>query len=229
MSTSTGNEQLARQLVLHPTLRLQCWGFIIGSSLFAIGSAPWISDELGTVGANITFFIGSWFFTAAAFMQVLLSGPARIDAPERLGFRALWLGAAAQFLGTLFFNVSTGAALHARTVDVERRFVWTPNAEGSLLFLISACFLMIPLFRSRQYWAPRSADWVSTWLNMFGSIAFGVSAVGAVVLTSGDLLNSSLATGGTFIGALCFLATSAVLLPTARREAQADASAASTQ
>lgn len=204
--------------VVQPTLRIQCWSFIIGASLFAFGSAPGISDLLGTVGANVTFFIGALFFTTGAFLQLQLAGPPRTDAPGRGGLRALWLGAAVQFVGTLLFNVSTGAALHARGAKAEFLFVWTPNAEGSVAFLVSACLLMLPLARNRQLWRPRTADWASTWLNMFGSIAFGVSAVGAVVLASGDPLNPALATGGTFVGALFFVATSVVLLPTAKRQ-----------
>jgi hypothetical protein len=202
---------------IHPTLQVQSWSFIIGASLFALGSAPWLGSQLGTVGANITFFIGAWFFTAGAFIQLALSGPSRIQGSPRIGLRAVWLAAAVQLLGTLLFNVSTGAALHARSARAERLEVWVPNAEGSAAFLISACIAMIPLLRDRQYWRPSSPVWLSTWFNMFGSIAFGVSAVGAIVLENGELLSSGVATAGTFVGALFFLATSGVMLPTARR------------
>jgi hypothetical protein len=201
----------------HPTPRLQSWSFIIGSSLFALGSAPGLGDRLGTAGANVTFFVGAWFFTAGAFTQLVLSGPYRNDVPGSIGLRAAWLAAAVQFLGTLLFNVSTGAALHARSVRAERLEVWVPNAEGSVAFLISACIAVILVFRARQYWRPTSPDWLSTWLNMFGSIAFGVSSVGAIILENGEPLNSRLATAGTFVGALFFLVTSGVMLPTAHR------------
>lgn len=148
----------------------------------------------------------------------MLSGSYRVEVPGRIGLRAVWLSAPVQLLGTLLFNVSTGAALHYQSGIAERDHVWVPNAEGSVAFLISACFAMIPLCRNRQYWRPRSAGWVSTWLNLLGSIAFGVSAVGAIVLKNGDLLNPELATVATFVGALFFLATNVVMLPTARRD-----------
>lgn len=218
-ATSPVQDHPRPTLIIHPTLWMQCWSFIIGASLFALGSAPWLGDQLGTVGANLTFFVGSWFFTIGGFLQLVLSGSYRVDVPGRIGLRAVWLAAAVQFLGTLLFNISTGAALHTQTGSTERDHVWVPNAEGSLAFLISAGFALIPLFRNREYWRPSSPDWSSTWLNMFGSIAFGVSAVGAIILTNGSLLNSTLATLGTFVGALFFLATNGVLLPTARREA----------
>ena len=52
---------------------------------------------------------------------------------------------------------------------------------------------------------------------MAGSIAFGVSAVGAVVdPASGELRNAALANAGTFIGALCFLAAALLALPPRR-------------
>jgi hypothetical protein len=209
---------------IHPTLRVQSWSFIIGASLFALGSAPWLGGQLGTVGANVTFFVGAWFFTAGAFIQLALSGPHRNDEPGRIGFRAVWLAAAVQLLGTLLFNISTGAALHARSPRAERLEVWMPNAEGSVAFLISACIAVIPMLRDRQYWRPASPVWLSTWFNMFGSIAFGVSAGGAIILTGGGLLNPGLATTGTFLGALFFLATSAVMLPTARHGAATESS-----
>lgn len=211
-------EQPRSPVLIHPTLWGQCWSFMIGSFLFALGAAPGVSEGLGTVGANISFFVGSWFFTAGAFMQLLLSGPYRGQRPGRIGIRAIWLSAAVQLLGTLLFNVSTGSALHDQVGSAERDYVWVPNAEGSVAFLISACLVLIPLLRDGQYWAPRSPGWVSSWLNLLGSAAFGVSAVGANILEDGDLLNSSLATTATFVGALFFFATSAVMLPTARRE-----------
>ena len=103
-------------LVFRPTLHMQSWTFIIGASLFALGSAPGLGTWLGT-GANTAFFVGAWFFTAAGFIQLLLSTP-RIG--PRGGVRAEWLAAAAQSFGTVLFNVSTGAALHTRQLSAER-------------------------------------------------------------------------------------------------------------
>ena len=50
-------------------------------------------------------------------------------------------------------------------------------------------------------------------LNMVGSIAFGVSAMAAKVMSTGDLRNLALANLGTFVGALCFLAGAVLLIP----------------
>jgi hypothetical protein len=44
-------------------------------------------------------------------------------------------------------------------------------------------------------------------------VAFAVSAVGAYLLPSGDALDGSVANWGTFIGAICFLLASLIVLP----------------
>ncbi|MGW0044259.1 hypothetical protein [Rhodococcus sp. NPDC003348] len=199
-------------MLIHPTLRMQSWGFVVGSLLFALGSAPWISTAMGTGAANTAFFIGSWFFTAAAFVQLVLSGPATTTDHGKPAIRAEWLSAAIQFLGTVLFNISTGAALHAHTIKGEMHLVWNPNAEGSVAFLASSALAVLILLRANQIWEPGSRDWQSVWLNMLGSIAFGISAAGAFVTQDGTSLDTALAVGGTFVGALCFFAASAVCL-----------------
>ena len=50
---------------LTPTLPKQCWGFMIGSALFALGSAPGLAHVMGAGFANSCYFVGAWFFTAA--------------------------------------------------------------------------------------------------------------------------------------------------------------------
>ena len=52
-----------------------------------------------------------------------------------------WLAAITQFPGTLFFNVSTLAALaHNATVKQQDRHVWRPDFFGSTLFLVASVF-----------------------------------------------------------------------------------------
>ena len=207
VATTTRSGSATTPLVFHPTLRMQSWSFIIGSSLFALGSAPGLGKWLGTMGANTSFFVGAWFFTVAGFIQLLLSSP-RIG--PRGGVRAVWLAAAAQSFGPVLFKVSTGPARPTRQLSAERDFVWAPNAEGSLAFLISGGLLCFVLLRDKHYFEPRSRDWWSTWINAAGCVAFGISAVGSVLTTSGKVINPSWADTGTFVGALCFLAASAI-------------------
>lgn len=203
-----------KNVTLEPKLLTQCVGFMIGSFFFALGSTPGLSEIMGANTCNWLFFIGSWFFTAAGFIQLLLSGHMR---NERGKLRAMWLAAATQFAGTILFNISTGSAIDAETVQQEMQLVWNPNAAGSALFLVSGGFALLVLVRSNTIWGPISKDWFSSWINMLGCIAFGVSAFGSLVLPDGAIKDAFLANWGTFIGAICFFVASAVILPEAIR------------
>jgi hypothetical protein len=58
----------ARPIVLNSAI---AWLFIIGSSLFALGSIPAYINAVGTTADSVTYFIGSIFFTAASFTQLV--------------------------------------------------------------------------------------------------------------------------------------------------------------
>jgi hypothetical protein len=186
------------------TLRRQCWLFAIGSTLFAIATIPGLSAIAGAGLTNLLCFIGSWFFTTAGWMQLVLSGPAL-----RIG----WLSAAAQFAGTILFNISTGASLWAHAVKPERRLVWAPDATGSLAFLVSGVLGVLAVTAVVGLYELKSRDWQAEWINMLGCVAFGVSALGAFVTKSGVTEDALLANLGTFIGALCFLVAALLVLP----------------
>ncbi|MGB3304354.1 hypothetical protein [Gordonia sp. (in: high G+C Gram-positive bacteria)] len=200
---------------LAPTPTKQAIGFMIGSALFALGSAPGFGSWAGSSAANLCFFIGAWFFTGAALIQMELSGPRTVPVSYGSGvmFTAAWLAASIQFFGTLLFNVSTAAALEVHTTHGEQQLVWNPDAGGSVAFLISGFFVLLAFTRSTdRMWAPSSADWWSAQINFLGCVAFGVSAVGSFVSKTGTTVDATLANMGTFIGALCFFAASAIVL-----------------
>ncbi|WP_231514569.1 hypothetical protein [Mycobacterium sp. URHB0044] len=186
------------------TLTHQCWLFAIGSSLFATATAPRFSELAGVLAANALCFVGSWFFTTAAWIQLVRSGPEG---------SAEWLSAATQFAGTVLFNVSTGAAVWAHAVLAERRLVWAPDAIGSFAFLFSGVVGLVAVSTQVGPWMPKSLDWQAEWVNMIGCAAFGVSAVGAFVRVSGITSNEALASLCTFIGAICFLVAALLILP----------------
>ena len=102
-----------------------------------------------------------------------------------------WCAAATQFPGTLFFNISTFAALaHNASVAQVDRHVWRPDVFGSILFLVASAFAILALGGRFLSLAPRSVDWWIAWVNMLGSILFMVSAVGSFdVPGTGELLN----------------------------------------
>lgn len=185
---------------------------MIGSSLFALGSFPGFASWAGSAAANLCYFIGAWGFTYAGFVQWSLSGARTMQWKGKEVLRADWMSAATQSVGTILFNVSTAAALRAHALEVERLFSWSPDAAGSVAFLISGGLAMRAYRHSNRAWDPRKAGWWATQVNMVGCIAFGVSAVGAFILGSGATLDPNAANIGTFVGALCFFAASAITL-----------------
>lgn len=192
----------------------QCWGFIIGSSFFAAATMPGMGGVIDARLANILCFIGAWFFTAAGLIQLFLSGPIRerISSGRRV-LSAAWLTAATQSFGTIMFNVSTIAALVVVSQAADRHLVWRPDAGGSIAFLVSGCFAFIAYARTARMGDFGNRDWWAVLVNFAGCVAFGVSAIGAYVLMSGSDLSAAVASGGTFVGALCFLAAAVIALP----------------
>lgn len=189
------------------TLARQCWLFVIGSSLFALATVPGFAPTAGAGAANALCFAGSFFFTGAAWIQLVRT---------RDQSRADYWCAATQFVGTLLFNVSTGAAVWAQTVIEQRRLVWAPDATGSVAFLISGAFGILAVSAAVGRFVPGSRDWQAQWVNMIGCVAFGASALGAFVSRTGVTEDALLANLGTFAGALCFLAAALLVLPARR-------------
>ncbi|WP_247826510.1 chloride channel protein [Arthrobacter antioxidans] len=215
-----GSSRAARSTV-HD--RRIAWLFIIGSSLFALGAVPPYAEAVGSHWCGLTFFIGSLFFTCAAYLQYREA----VDALPAGGTTAgrsfwaraprdlIWLAAAIQLAGTLWFNWSTANALVAdlSTALTEQR-VWRPDALGSVAFLVSSGVALRYARRSAAAGRlrPRTWTWTINLINAAGSVAFGISAVAAfVVPSSGDVWNAGLSSLGTFVGALCFL-TGAILM-----------------
>lgn len=195
---------MSRGLAARVTLAQQCWLFAIGSSLFAVATVPGFSAAAGAAAANALCFVGSWFFTSAAWIQLVRSGPE--GSVE-------WYSAAVQFGGTVLFNVSTGASVWAHAIMSERRLVWAPDATGSIAFLASAALGIVAITASFGAWAPAVRDWQAGWVNVVGCVAFGASAAGAFVYRSGGIADEALANLGTFLGALCFLVAALLVVP----------------
>jgi hypothetical protein len=185
--------------------------FIVGSACFMLGSVPAYVDAVGGVADGVTFFVGSIFFTSASFLQLV-----QAQTPAMTGGN--WLAAITQFPGTLFFNVSTWAALaHNASAQEQDRHVWRPDIFGSTLFLVASAFgiLAIGAFWS---WRPRSLPWRIAWVNMLGSVLFMASALASFVLpSSGDVVNLAVDVAGTLLGALCFLIGAVLMFPAWRR------------
>jgi hypothetical protein len=218
------------------------WLFMLGSSCFVLGSVPAYVNAVGGVADAVTYFIGSIFFTAASFAQLLQAQtPEMTEVDERqqhvrkpLVVRAWltmdrnWLAAITQFPGTLFFNISTFAALASNaTAQQQDRHVWRPDFFGSTLFLVASAFGILALGGRFLSIRARSLPWWIAWVNMIGSVLFMGSALASYVLpTTGELINSRFSIVGTLLGAVCFLIGAALMLPSWRAEVVTAPSAA---
>ena len=212
--------------------------FAVGSVCFAFAALPSIAAAIGAIATNAVFVIGSIFFTAGAGLALGL--------PNRSS-------SVVQFVGTLFFNVSTSVALAAAVpAGAAGGTGWRPDVYGSICFLVSSVLAVVALARQRAnaravelraarsdaaipaprggaheergaMLRPRSEpateDFVTAWLNLAGSVLFGLAAIGAFELPGTDALLSPFWTGaGTVGGALCFLVAALVgLVPGPRR------------
>jgi len=194
--------------------------FAVGSALFVLGALPAYATAVGIRWDTATFFAGSLFFTSAGFLtyreavdagqhpsgrRFLVFQPRRID----------WWSSAVQLLGTLYFNVSTAAAMAVNlSANAEDRYVWRPDAVGSVCFLFASALAWYEVCHAWLGWRPRSWSWWITLLNLLGSVAFGASAVASyVVPATGELRNAAQANLGTLMGAACFLVGALLLLP----------------
>ncbi len=200
--------------------------FMVGAACFAIGSTAGYSSLVGVRATGVTYCVGSIFFTSAAYLQyVQCINPGAPGSPGRRRLLAVdagridWWAATVQLAGTLFFNVTTFTALDASlNAKQEDLVVWTPDALGSVCFLVASELAFIAVGNAWFSWRPGSTSWRIAALNLLGSVLFGISAIaGWVQPSTDDLLNAALDTSGTFWGAICFLIGAALLLPQARR------------
>ena len=203
------------------------------AALFAIGSTCFLVAALAaqfqsTPGAwiGVTYFVGSLFFTSAAYLQYSEAvnvdhGPLRLDRRERFRpaswepRRIDWLAATIQLAGTIFFNISTFAAMQdSLTVEEINRRVWAPDAFGSICFLLASELALAEVCHRWVCFRNRTTTWWIVALNMGGSIAFGIAAVASLVVPStGDLVSAAISNIGTAVGAVGFLVGALLLMP----------------
>jgi YrhK-like protein len=180
--------------------------FAIGSTCFLVAPFPGYEAAVGSGITGITFFVGSIFFTTAAALQLRTSALAVRGRSRGKD----WWASAIQFVGTLFFNITTFRGMQSGLdADAYDKLVWAPDAYGSVCFLVSG-FLALQVVRSLR----GSLDWWIAAINFAGCVAFGVAAVaGYVVPSTGSELDLAWANGFTSLGGLCFLIGSVLLLP----------------
>jgi hypothetical protein len=189
-------------------------GFAVGSACFFVGPFPGFVQLVGQRADSAVFFAGSIFFTLAATLE-LREGTLRSHGRFA---DASWWSAAIQFIGTLFFNLSTFHAMQTGlSTHAQNRLVWAPDLFGSGCFLVSGTLAYAVttgphLLPAR--WRPAQSDpaWVMAGVNLVGCVLFGIAAIASFVIPStGSVLALAPANWGTALGGLCFL-IGAVLL-----------------
>ena len=203
--------------------------FAIGSTCFLVGPIPAFVDLVGPEADGVVFFVGSLFFTTAATLQLresVLAGRGQLQEGTS-GWRSVWQphnrdwwSSAVQWVGTLFFNVTTFRGMSdAIDSPTYNQLVWRPDAFGSICFLVSG--VIAYMIAAGGLWRrPHGADATIAAVNLFGCVAFGVSALGAYVIPSTHSeLDARIANATTSLGALAFL-VGALLLIWQRRVAE---------
>jgi hypothetical protein len=189
--------------------------FAAGSTCFLIGPFPGYASLVGDGADSVTFFFGSVVFTIGGALQFANAVPERNSGGAG---RAAWWGAAIQFAGTLFFNVTTYRAMHTALSSSEyNRLVWRPDALGSICFLVSG----VIAYRAsvRRGWLPArgGSGWWEPSTNLVGCILFAIAAIaGHVVPTTGTVIDQAASNWNTSLGAACFLACAVFTLLTGR-------------
>ena len=178
-------------------------GFAIGSACFLVGPFPGFVQLVGPGADGVVFFAGSVFFTLAAALELR-------ESTVRLGRWASdssWWSAAVQFAGTLFFNLSTFAAMQdGLSTKQENRLVWSPDVFGSACFLMSGALAYRVACGYRLRPVHRDDSWRTAAINLAGCVLFGIAAIASfVVPSSGSILDLAASNWCTALGALCFL------------------------
>jgi hypothetical protein len=207
--------------------------FCAGALCFAVAAlaSQWTSPR---TWIDVTFFVGSIMFTSAAYLQYLETVNVEHDpAPgaRRQRWRPTsweprridWLAALIQLIGTLFFNLSTFAALrHGLSTHQINRRVWAPDVFGSVCFLLSSELAYAEVCHRWICLRSRSLSWRIVALNLLGSIAFGIAAVASLVEPSTGLpVSARIANAGTALGGICFFLAALALMPEAASQEQA--------
>jgi hypothetical protein len=212
--------------------------FAAGSLCFTVAAvaSQWASSPRPAIG--VTFFVGSLFFTSASYLQFsetvnVPRGPVPRGRSRRWRpaswepKRIDWLAASIQLIGTVFFNISTFAAMkHGLSTGQSNRRVWAPDVLGSICFLASSELAYAEVCHRWACFKRRSLSWRIVALNLLGSIAFGAAAIGSLLEpSSGEPISARVANAGTALGGLCFLIAALALMP----EAAANERAASSE
>lgn len=200
--------------------------FMIGAALFALGCVLYLAGSKNEFVLDSAFFIGSIFFTSAAYCQ-LHQSITQFDVaatwkqvlqqefecqPHHIAF----LSAFSQFIGTLMFNINTFDAFFDLGWIEQDLLIWVPNILGSILFQISGCLAVYE--NGGRFWPSfkqnLNINWWIIFINFFGCVAFLLSALLAFVVPEpATSLFTTWSTSFTLFGACCFFVGAFLMWP----------------
>jgi hypothetical protein len=193
--------------------------FMVGAFCFAFASFSSLTYLVVPYTIASIYFIGSIFFTSAAYLQYLESINSDIThlphlynkhhiwfwwrwRPRNLGY----ISSVTQFIGTLFFNISTFFAIFSTlSIEAKNLFIWMPNLLGSILFLTSSLSAYLEIVHDTDIKAFKTVTWWIVWINIFGSVFFQISALySSFSVQEVDGAADHIATLMTCLGGICF-------------------------
>ncbi|MFT3922267.1 MAG: YrhK family protein [Myxococcales bacterium] len=195
--------------------------FMVGSALFALASAVDLSRPHAGAYCAATYFVGSLFFSSAAYLQlgevINERDPVTKRYPAFAWWRfqprkLAWWACLIQFCGTLLFNRNTFEGMRTLNPVEEDVLVWAPDAVGSLCFLVASYMAFAEVCHRWFRLLPGNISWWVVFINLLGSVAFGLSAVGSYVAAGGHMLSPFESSLWTLVGAVCFLVGAYLML-----------------
>ncbi len=199
--------------------------FMLGSLCFVYGSMGLVwPPGPGPTVINLSFFIGSLFFTVGCSLQLLEAinappAPLPGEPPAPVLWRwwawrprdIAWLLAAVQLVGALLFNMNTyDGTLSWSAWGRADEMVWTPGILGGLCFMVAGWLGVVEVCHRPVCLRPRALDWWIGLFNTLGALGFFLNGVFGFQWPQDwpDLSNWAL-----FLGSLFFLAGTHLLLP----------------
>jgi hypothetical protein len=206
---------------------------MIGSFAFTLGALLCFDLSLPLLVPGVIFFVGSLFFTSAAYLQFLeaINMPemsARVEDGETKQARYFvwepdridWWSTITQLVGTLYFNFSTFNAMRLSLSPLKSdRLVWSADFLGSALFLVSSWLAYEEVATALTTSRLKNLTWWVVLSNLLGSVAFGISAITSFILPSvGTMINANVTNLTTAIGGACFFVGALLQLLETNRE-----------
>ncbi|MCL1126341.1 hypothetical protein [Shewanella surugensis] len=206
--------------------------FIIGASHFVFASLLALSAMMSVTALTNLYFMGSIFFTIAAYLQYIQSINAgdfirnkstmNKSALHKKKYQRKWLAwqphrldfwvTFSQFIGTLFFNLNTFSGYLALSDLQQSLFIWLPNLLGSLCFQLSGSLALYETSHQFWLWSPKSLEQKMAFINHFGCLFFlGSAFVSSSILQSLSPSMLPLSIVLTCLGGICFLCAAVLL------------------